>query len=96
MKIKKGVRITKLSKEMYYIWGWMERWFTERGMDCIVTSAPERNALDFRTRRLGPMELSSLETKLDRVKGYALVIEQNHIHIEYQPKAGEKVIEEVD
>lgn len=73
--------------------------YKEHGFDCVITSANDSEhshgslhytgaALDFRTRDI-PQEQQeqitrALQSRLGRE--YDVVLESNHIHVEYQPK----------
>jgi len=70
------------------------------GVECWITSANdlthmsgslhyEGRALDFRTRDIPSALLSSFHAKVKSALGneFDVVLERDHLHVEYQPKA---------
>jgi hypothetical protein len=111
MKIKKGVILEGMKPPTLYAagvcdqtWDGMKRIFVmSSGLEGVHPD--KRNihgngwAFDIRTRDLPKWQVDSfalmLKHRLDPL-GFDVVVEGNHIHIEYDPKGNENWIEEVD
>ncbi len=99
MQIKPGVNLSGLSPEMVLAAVIMGHVYTKFGHDCVITSANdsthmaqslhyEGKALDFRTRDIAPGAVEKIvETaKLWLGKQYDVVLEKDHVHVEFDPK----------
>lgn len=104
--IKKGANVSTLNWQIIaaagYIWGV----FHHLGHNLVITSGTDsthgphslhysNNAIDIRTRDLPP-ELQSaifveLKSALDNL-GFDIVLEKDHIHLEFDPKPGDMPI----
>lgn len=89
---------------IFYAIGVAEMIYREAGYNCIVTSLTDSHsgrpsslhnrglAVDFRTRHLPPEAKQKVAGSLKAVldpKGYDIVLEIDHIHVEYDPHDGE-------
>lgn len=97
--LKKGVDLTGLKPEMLVGLQVVASVFAEIGADCVVTSALDGKhsraslhyagqALDFRTRHLGPNVAKGVAQGCKKALGdqFDVVLEKTHIHVEFQPK----------
>ena len=99
MKIKPGVNILGLKPETIIGAIIVNDYFNEIGKEFVITSAIDSKhkwgslhyqglAFDVRTRHLDPDKLSGIVIELkSRLAGlFDVVLESDHIHVEYQPK----------
>ena len=98
MLIKVGVDISRLNREVRRALGVVGVFLQERGSELVVTSTYEGNhgagslhyandAFDFRTPSwFGKLDGEKLAGKLGG--GYDVVVESDHIHVEWDPKKG--------
>jgi hypothetical protein len=96
MLIKAGVDISRLSRDIRRGVGVVAVYLLEKGTELVVTSTYEGNhgagslhysndAFDFRTPSwFGKIEGEKLSGKLG--SGYEVVVESDHIHVEWDPK----------
>lgn len=98
-KIKKGVRTHGLKMEMAPALIAANESYRNRKAHCIITSAIDGRhsrsskhytgcAVDLRTRHLFPGQAEQIVTELKEALGddYDVVLEKDHIHLEYDPK----------
>ena len=104
MLLKETVTRQGVQPQIFYAIGVAECVYREAGFACIVTSLTDSHedrpaslhnkglAVDFRTRHLTPEAkfkiAGSLKAILDP-QGYDVVMEANHIHVEFDPKGKE-------
>ena len=99
LKIKPGVNLTGLANEMVIAAIVAEGLLAELSKDCVITSALDSKhsatsfhyrggALDFRTRHLNNTQQKIFEEGLKAAlnNDYEVILEHNHMHVEYQPK----------
>jgi hypothetical protein len=97
--LKPGVRVTGLRPEILLAVVAAERVFEEAHVDLMLTSCLEGKhsqgslhyagqAVDLRTRDVAPADRAKLVARLRECLGadYDMVLEVDHIHIEFQPK----------
>lgn len=100
LKIKPGVIVHGLSNELLLAVMVAHSVFEDRGYSCIITSLLDGkhsrtslhysgNGLDLRTRHLPSREYA--ESIVDELRDsltadYDVILEEDHIHVEYQPK----------
>lgn len=99
-RIKKGVSIRGLHPQMLVAWDAVEEVYDEYNVDAVLTSAVDGThslgslhyvgyAIDTRTRDF-PTQAQKQEArdKIAEILGaeFDVVLEANHIHIEFQPK----------
>ena len=98
MFIKPGVRLDNLTPQMVLAALIVREVFRAYMLEATITSGSEGthksgslhsqgNALDFRTHALTPLKIESLAAQIrDRLGNlYDVVIEPNHLHVEYDP-----------
>jgi len=99
MKIKQGVTLGGLTKEMMLAWLVADSVWDEQMEEGVVTSGLDGkhkllskhytgNALDLRTRYFAPEQIETCARRLREILGrdYDVVVETTHIHVEYDPK----------
>jgi len=101
LKIKKGVSLLGISNPMLVGIQIVASVYEKAGYDCVITSATEDpevhgrasrhksgNAADFRTNNVPKAEHKWIETKCRECLGnnYDVVLEVDHLHVEYDPK----------
>ncbi len=107
MKAKKNVIVHDCTFEIGYAAGVVERFYNLLGIEMILTSARDSkhsanslhytgNAIDVRTNGI-PKEVvnrlfDAIKQKLEP-QGFDCLNEGDHLHIEFQPKQGEKFLE---
>ena len=105
MKAKKSVNLEGVGFEIGYALGVAEMVYFTNGARMVVTSARDGKhsakslhysgrAVDIRTRNLLPETLNRVFGALRKIlepAGFDVVPESDHIHIEFQPKAGERL-----
>jgi hypothetical protein len=97
--LKPGVRVAGLRPEILLAVVAAERVFAEAHVDLMLTSCVEGRhsqaslhyagqAVDLRTRDVAPADRAKLVERLRECVGedYDVVLEADHIHLEYQPK----------
>jgi len=98
--IKPGVRVTGLRPEILLAIVAAERVYEEAGHDFTLTACIDGKhmagslhyagaAIDIRTRDVGgPAEVEKLRSRIAACLGddYDVVIENDHLHLEHQPK----------
>jgi hypothetical protein len=104
MNFKKGVDVTGLHPMMLIAIITVNDIFREKvGADAVITSGRDGKhsrasfhysglALDWRTRHLDQTQLAiAVQAMQDRLEpqGFDVILERDHIHLEYQPKYGE-------
>lgn len=103
MTLKDGVKFENTRREIWYAIGVAEVLYKTHGLSLVVTSLEDGQhletslhysgrAVDLRTRNI-PVELlrtvhGGLVNILNPL-GYDVILEKDHIHIEYDPKHGE-------
>ena len=101
IEIKPGVSIRGLTPEIVLAAVAAHQAYEELadGAECVITSCTEGKhgraslhyvgyAIDIRTRTLTTQQTTKVAEKIRRALGaeFDVVLEQNHIHIEFQPK----------
>ncbi len=98
LTLKTGVQLRGLRPEMLIGILIVEGAYTDMGYDTIITSACDGRhsrgslhyvglAVDFRTRHIGSDRLKVTGKIKDRLGlEYDVVLEHDHIHVEYQPE----------
>lgn len=99
MKIKQGVSLGGLSQEMVLAWLVADSVWAEQMEEGVITSGKDGkhktfskhytgNALDLRTRYFAPDQIEYCASRLRGILGkdYDVVVEETHIHVEYDPK----------
>ena len=99
MKIKHGVSLSRLSHHMLLVWLVVDSLWADAGSEAVITSGRDGvhsqrskhytgQALDFRTNTLTSQEVQRLAQECRDILGndYDVVVEANHLHIEYDPK----------
>lgn len=99
LKLKRGVVVQGLGTETLLAAVVAQTVYAKHGKDCVITSALDGqhsetslhysgNALDLRTRHLDAGQAEAITDDLQDALGddYDVVLEGNHIHVEYQPK----------
>jgi len=111
MKVKHGVSLVGLHPQMYYALGvvravWMA-WgrgelvvtSTLGGEHCLRSLHPDGRAVDIRTRDF-PAEMAAAMAyrckNLLSYLGFDVVLELDHLHIEYDPLPSERFTEETN
>ena len=100
MRLKRGVRVLGMRPELLLALVIAEPLFVDKGVDLVVTSVIDGKhsvgslhytgaAVDLRTRDLTDEQKEEIKIQLAHVLGadYDVVLESNHFHIEFQPKA---------
>lgn len=91
-----------ISDEINYALGFAKQFFDNIGKDLVITSLADSihkigslhykgQAVDVRTRDLSRLEQEQLQAYLQsnlRSQGYDVILEKNHLHVEYDPKLG--------
>lgn len=101
LELKDSVRIAGLRPEMVLAATIVSSIFDDMEKDCIITSAVDSKhgygslhfagcALDFRIRHLEDGEAERIVMFMKDVLGqdFDVVLEETHIHLEFQPKTG--------
>jgi len=99
MKLKDGVKLRGVRSEIAFILPAIAKVFQDLNKDFVITSAIDGvhsrtslhysgGAIDIRTRHLseGQRRAVSSRIKLALSSEYDVVLEKDHIHIEFQPK----------
>jgi len=99
MKLKPGVKLASLQPQMAVASLVVAGCFTAIGADCVITSGSDSRhsttslhyagaALDFRTRDLDEYsaELVATAAKENLGEDFDVVLEDTHLHVEYQPR----------
>ncbi len=98
LSLKIGVKLRGLTPEMLLAIVVVEGAYADLGYDTIITSACDGRhsrgslhyvglAVDFRTRHIGSDRLKVTGKIKDRLGlEYDVVLERDHIHVEYQPE----------
>jgi len=99
MKIKEGVHIPGLQIQMKPVLSFAEKIWQELGRELVITSALDGThsagslhyygyAVDLRTRYFDKPTVKKVQAELASELGsdYDVVIEGNHMHVEYDPK----------
>ena len=102
--LKSGVTQQGVRSPVFFACGVTEMIYRHRGYTCVITSLTDSHAdrpkslhnaglaVDFRTKNV-PRDLwPSLTDEISSVlnpMGFDVVLEADHIHVEYQPKTGE-------
>jgi hypothetical protein len=104
MILKEGVTQAAVKAPIYYAVGVAETLYRDQGLSLVITSLTDSHedrptslhnvglAVDFRTRDIQAPVVASIVRNLKVILdplGYDVVLEANHIHVEYQPKLGE-------
>lgn len=111
MRLKKTANQLNIQPQIYYAIGLSEAVYAEHGFDLVVTCLNDSHesrpnslhnkglACDVRTRTIPTSTLNiiynEIKLALDKL-GYDIVLETDHIHIEYQPKVAENWIQETE
>lgn len=110
MNYKMGVNVEGVQPETWYALGIAERVYRAHNQILVVTSLTDgvhpdgRNihgnglAADLRTRDILPDTKTAVFNHLKEIldpMGYDVVVEGDHIHLEYDPKGNEQWKEEV-
>lgn len=98
LEFKPGVSVDGIKKEIITIIGFLSYVFESMGKPLVITSCTDGkhmkgskhysgNAIDIRIRHLTQKEIDSLirRFKLWYDKDYDIVLEKDHIHVEYDP-----------
>ena len=103
MLLKQGVNPEGVCPQIWYAIGVVQRVYASWGEQLVITSLrdgthgprskhPKGEAADYRTRDLDPSETTSIfhaiKSLLDPL-GFDAVLEDDHIHQEWDPKEGE-------
>lgn len=101
VKLKKSARIAGLKPEMVLGIMLMKGVFDKYDRDLVITSALDSShgrgslhfvgqALDLRTRHLQENTVGPIVSELEEALGpdFDVILEGNHIHVEFQPKTG--------
>jgi hypothetical protein len=98
VKLKEGVNLEGVSWRMFYAACVAEEIYKKHGVECVITSANDGKhgdktlhhkglALDLRTWNLNGREAYvTADIKQALGPGYDVVLERDHIHMEYDPK----------
>lgn len=103
MRLKKGVKTEGAQGQTWYAIGIAEVVYRDVNLQLVVTSITDGKhkegslhykglAFDLRTRDLSETEKQKILFRLKYLlepQGYDVLIEADHIHIEYDPKKGE-------
>lgn len=97
--IKPGVRIHGIGTEMVLAFYIIAEVYREFGVECVITSGIEGthslgsehykgDALDFRTRDATKTQAFGIAEEVKKRLGdhFDVVLEGNHLHVEYDPK----------
>ncbi len=97
LTIKTGVVIKSLCAEIVRALPVLEIVFANRGVECVITSGgegkhmtgslhPKGRAIDLRSRELKAPAATVKAIKRELGKDYDVILESDHIHLEYDPK----------
>jgi len=99
LRLKKGVRVTGLRPELLLAITIAASIYEENKYECVVTSLVDQRhghgslhfsgcAVDLRIRHLLDDDVKLIVKELSSALGvdYDVVLESDHIHLEYQPK----------
>lgn len=99
MKLKSGVKIQGIRPELLFALNVADRIYNTRGKELVITSLNDGvhspgskhysgDAADLRTRFFTHPQQKEIEARLVASLGqdYDVVLENDHIHIEYHPK----------
>ena len=97
MLLKMGVDASRLQEEIRRILGIIEFLYMKQGEEPVITSTYEGThspqslhyanlAIDIRIPRIGDPADMVVKLKQNLNKDYDIVLEKDHIHIEYDPK----------
>jgi hypothetical protein len=100
LMLKPGVRITGMRPEILLAAVAAERVYEEAGHDFVITACLDGKhmtgsyhfagaAIDVRTRDLQPADVQKIIARIKSCLGddFDVLLEADHIHIEFQPKA---------
>lgn len=105
MMFKTSVNKDKVQPPIWYACGVAEMVYAYKGLLFTVTSLTDGHkdrpkslhhqglAVDIRTRHVGAQLLRTIYETIHGVlnpRGFDVVLESDHLHIEYDPKAGER------
>ena len=101
LKLKAGVRCVGMKPELMLAVAICHDTYDKWGGDCIITSMCDGThssgslhysgaAIDLRTRHIPDTTAASITKELKNSLGvdFDVVLEDNHIHVEFQPKSG--------
>lgn len=101
MELKPGVKLANLSPQIVLALTVADQLYRERGISLVVTSVSDSKhgagslhysgqAADLRTRTVPVKQRQALRDAIARMLGaeFDVVLESDHIHIEYDPKFG--------
>lgn len=99
MKIKDGVRVRGIRSEISFILPVIAKIFQDLEKDFVITSGTEGRhsagslhysgaAIDIRTRHLSEAQKRAVSARIigALTHEYDVVLERDHLHIEFQPK----------
>ena len=99
MRIKLGVKVNGIKPEMILAYVVANDIYSEYEIECVITSCTDSShshaslhyvgyAIDLRTRDMGIQLETVITDRLQLALGdqYDVVLENDHIHVEYQPK----------
>ena len=99
ISLKEGVKLTGLKPEMVVGFIIVSSIYEFLGYDCVITSGLDGAhsktslhyagcALDFRTRQMIASDKKELSERCKEALGedFDVVLEQTHLHVEYQPR----------
>ena len=100
MRLKRGVRVLGIRPELVLALVAAEPIFAKKGVELVVTSVIDGRhsvgslhytgaAIDLRSRDLTDKDKEEVKVQLVHALGmdYDVLLESNHFHIEFQPKA---------
>lgn len=104
MRLKQGASLVGVQWQMFDAAVQIEPIFKDAGVELVITSGSDGKhgvktlhakglALDFRTRDLAPtVRLVVADRVRQQLKpAYDVVLEGDHLHVEYDPKPGESL-----
>lgn len=105
--IKPGVDLRGISPQMVLAFTIAQHVYGKYGYDCVITSCSDGvhgpnslhykgQALDLRTKNVSRVDLSKIYQELVLFLGdqFDVVLEGDHIHVEFDPKEKDKVPDE--
>lgn len=105
--LKAGVDLRGLSPQMSLAYTIIARVYSRLGQECVITSCSDGKhglfslhykgkAMDFRTWGFNEKGKQVLAEKVKEALGYQfdVVLEGTHLHVEFDPKDPEKLLEE--
>lgn len=111
MKLKYGSRVDKLTPAMWFASGVVAAMYARRNFSAVLTSGDDSHetrpkslhhkgeAADYRIRYIPASSLAFIVSDIKDVlepAGYDVKPEKDHLHVEYDPKNGEKWLERVE